>query len=138
MSQVQLQMLLLELVILFNNMKNPKFSIIKLSTIATLVYSFPLLAAAQIRVKFNSLIGVSSLEELFLAILNVFIVIAIPIVILYIIYAGFLYVTARGDVEQTKKATRALTYAIIGGVILIGAVAITEVVANVVGAFTTR
>jgi TRAP-type C4-dicarboxylate transport system permease small subunit len=81
-------------------------------------------------------LGINSLEDLLLALLNVLIVIAIPIVVLFIIYAGFMYVTARGNAEQTQQATRTLTYAIVGGVMIIGAVAISEILANVVDSFT--
>ncbi|MCA9360432.1 hypothetical protein KC730_00905, partial [Candidatus Kaiserbacteria bacterium] len=63
------------------------------------------------------------------------IIMATPIVIFYLIYAGFLYVTARGNPEKIKVASQALLYGVIGGVILIGAVAITQIVQNVVNAF---
>jgi len=99
----------------------------------------PGIVSAQINIKLKSPLGeVNSVEEVLVALLNAFIIIATPIVVLYIIYAGFLYVTARGNAEQTKQATTALTYAVIGGVILIGAVAISEILANIVGAFTNE
>ena len=79
---------------------------------------------------------VGSLNDLLLAILNIIIVLAIPVVVFFIIYAGFLYVTARGNASQVEQATRALTYAIIGGVLIVGAVAIAEIVRNLVGSFT--
>ncbi len=85
--------------------------------------------------KLDSPLAFSSIEGFFLALLRVFITIAIPIIVIAIIYAGFLYVTARGNAEQTKKATTALSYAIIGAIILIGAVAIGEIIGNLVGAF---
>lgn len=84
----------------------------------------------------KSYIAPTSIESLLLAILNIFIIIATPIVVLFIIYAGFLYVTARGNAQQVQQATRALTYAIIGGVIIIGAVAIAAIISGVVGSFT--
>lgn len=68
-------------------------------------------------------------------VLDALIIIAIPIITLMIIYAGFLYVTARGNVEQTKRATTALTYAVIGGVLVVGAVAITGIIEQTVGEF---
>jgi len=40
---------------------------------------------------------------------------------LMIMYAGFLYVTARGDTAQIKKAHEALLYGCIGAAILLGA-----------------
>lgn len=85
--------------------------------------------------KLTSPINVTTFEGLLSSLLNIFLVIATPIIVLFIIYAGFLYVTARGNAEQTKQATKALTYAIIGGVILLGSVAIAEIVKNVVEAF---
>jgi hypothetical protein len=97
----------------------------------------PTLASAQLKLEMNNPLGnIDSVEEVLVILLNAFIVIATPIVVLFIIYAGFLYVTARGNAEQTKLATTALTYAIIGAVILLGAVAISEIVANLVNSFT--
>jgi hypothetical protein len=79
---------------------------------------------------------VDSLEALLQAILQIVIVLATPIVVLFIILAGFKYVTARGDVAKTKEATLALTYAIIGGILIIGAVAISQIIGNLVAAFS--
>ncbi len=76
-----------------------------------------------------------NLEDLLGAILTIVVVLATPIVVFFIIYAGYLYVTARGNAAQTEQATRALTYAIIGGVLIIGAVAIAQIVKNLVTAF---
>ena len=78
---------------------------------------------------------VTSLEELLVAILNIVVIIAIPIIVFFIIYSGFLYVTARGNASQVEQATRSLTYAIIGGVLIIGAIAIAEIVENLVTSF---
>ena len=77
----------------------------------------------------------NSIDGLLMALLNVAIIIATPIVVLFIIYAGFLYVTARGDAEQIKTASRALTYGVIGGVIIVGSVAILAIVKNVATSF---
>lgn len=78
----------------------------------------------------------SSIEGFIVAILNVIIVIATPIVVIFIILAGFKYVTARGNATQVQEATRALTYAIIGGVLIIGAVAIAEIIKDLVSSFS--
>lgn len=100
------------------------------------VVTFAQLEGAGISYKLTSFIKVDSIEGLLSAILSIFIVIATPIIVLYIIYAGFLYVTARGNAEQIKTATTALTYAIIGGVIIIGSVAISVIFKNIVDSFT--
>ena len=76
-----------------------------------------------------------SIEGFVVAVLNVIIVIATPIVVIFIILAGFKYVTARGDASKVQEATRALTYSVIGGVLIIGAVAIAEIIKNLIVAF---
>lgn len=107
------------------------------SLITTLVLIFiPRLVEANISFEFQSFIGVTSFEGLLVAILNILIVIATPIVVLFIIYSGFMYVTARGNAQQVEQATRSLTYAIIGGVLILGAVAISQVLKNVVDSFS--
>lgn len=76
-----------------------------------------------------------SIQEVVIAILNAIVTIAVPIVVLMIIYGGFQYVTARGNAEQLKSATRTLTYAIIGGLLIIGAVAITGIMGEAICEF---
>ncbi len=78
---------------------------------------------------------VDSIEELLIAILNVLIVLSIPVIVFFIISSGFLYVTARGNPQQIEQASKSLTFAIIGGVLIIGAVAIAEIVKNIVTSF---
>lgn len=102
-----------------------------------ILFALPRLVQAQIKFNVPNFIRFESIEDLVVGILNILIIIAIPIIVLFIIYAGFLYVTANGNVSQIEQATRALTYSVIGGVLVIGAVALSEVVANVVGAFTS-
>lgn len=78
---------------------------------------------------------VNSIEELLIAILNIVIILAIPIIVFFIISSGFMYATARGNPQQIEQASRSLTYAIIGGVLIIGAVAIAEIVKNLITSF---
>jgi len=80
-------------------------------------------------------LSVNTIGELLEALLGIFLVLATPIIVFFIIYAGFLYVTARGNATQVQEATRALTYAIIGGVLVLGAFAITAMISNLVVSF---
>lgn len=90
---------------------------------------------SQTTVKLKNPLNVNSIEELLEAILGVVIVLATPVIVFFIIYAGFLYVTARGNPEQIKQASQALTYAVIGGVIVLGSFAIATIVGNIVDEF---
>jgi|AntRauTorckE6833_2_1112554.scaffolds.fasta_scaffold00021_91 amino acid transporter len=77
-----------------------------------------------------------TIQEFLLAVLRIFMIVAIPIVILFIILAGFKFVTAQGNAEELQTAKRALMYALIGGLIILGAVVIVGIVTNLVGVFT--
>lgn len=79
--------------------------------------------------------NIGSIEGLLVAILNIVIILMIPIIVFFIILAGFKYVTAQGNASQVEDATRSLTYAIIGGVLILGAVALSQIIANVVKSF---
>jgi hypothetical protein len=83
----------------------------------------------------NPLGGVSGLDQLFLEIVNVLLIIAIPIIVFFIIFAGFTYVTAQGNPEKIKLASQSLLYGIIGGVIILGSSAIMVIIRNLVDAF---
>lgn len=84
----------------------------------------------------NPLNGINSIEGLLVAILNIIMILMVPVIVFFIIYAGFKYVMAQGNASQVEEATRALTYAIIGGVLILAALAITEIIRNVVTAFS--
>ncbi len=99
---------------------------------SALVY-FPLLAFAQGETV--SLVNpldssISSIPTFFLAILDILLVFAVPLVVFFVIYAGFMYVTAKGNPGKISQAHNALLYALIGGIIIFGARAILAIVTN--------
>ena len=49
--------------------------------------------------------NIFSIESLVTSILNVLLVLAVPVIVFFIIFAGFKYVTARGNPEDIKTAT---------------------------------
>lgn len=83
----------------------------------------------------NPLSGISTIPQLLAAILNVIVILAIPVIIFFIMLAGFKYVTARGNPGQIEEASKALLYAVIGAVLILGATAIAQIVKNLVDAF---
>jgi hypothetical protein len=83
----------------------------------------------------NPLKGIDSPEDLLNALVKAVVIIAAPIIVLFIILSGFKYVTAQGDPTKLTEAKRALIYSIIGAVIIIGSAAILEIVANTINAF---
>lgn len=69
---------------------------------------------------FNPL-NFNSIPELIRELLRVAVTIAIPVVIIFIIYAGFLFVSARGNEQQITKAKSVLTWTVIGAILIVGA-----------------
>jgi len=76
-----------------------------------------------------------SIVELFSDILDVIMVIATPIIVVFIILAGFKFVTAQGDTFKLKEAKDSLINAIIGGVLILGAKLILMIIQNTIDEF---
>lgn len=126
---------------LFKNSNLPKFKVFFLSSFIWFLSSGVAFAAnasgssSGTGVTLVNPLKMKTAEDLLTTILEIVVILATPFIVFFIIYAGFLYVTARGNAEQITQANRALTYAIIGGVIIIGSVAIATIVKNIVSAF---
>lgn len=58
--------------------------------------------------------------------------IGIPIIAFFIIYSGYLFVTAKGDTKQLETAKNSLLYTVIGAAILLGAWSIAQIVSETV------
>ena len=58
--------------------------------------------------------------------------VGMPVVALAVIYCGFLFVKARGKPEEITKAKDALLYTLIGAAILLGSLAIAEMISATV------
>jgi cytochrome bd-type quinol oxidase subunit 2 len=101
----------------------------------TVLFFCPVLFVSAESVALDNYLAVDTIQDLLVAILNIVMILMVPIIVFFIILAGFKYVTARGNASQVEEATRALTYAIIGGVLVLGAVALSEIIKNVVDQF---
>ena len=66
-------------------------------------------------------IGATSVSSLVEAIAKVVAEVGIMVAAVFIIYSGFLYVSARGSEDQLKKAHTTFTWTIIGTAVILGA-----------------
>ena len=68
------------------------------------------------------------------AILDVIVQIGVPIAAIFIIYSGFLFVTARGNETKLEEAKKALLWTVVGTAVLLGswvlAIAVSDIVAS--------
>lgn len=100
------------------------------------LWCVPMLVSAE-GVTLDNPIAVETIEGLLRALIGIVIVFATPIIIFFIVYAGFLYVTARGNEQTITQANRALFYAIIGGLLILGAYVLIEIVSNLIESVRT-
>lgn len=102
--------------------KSMYISVYTLSTLYT-----PLIAFAQ-GVTLTNPINSKTIPEFLLKIIDILLVFALPLIILYIMYAGYLFVTAQGNPGKVTEARTALLWAVVGGVIVLGAKIIVDVI----------
>lgn len=77
-------------------------------------------------------ISSSSITELIRKVLEGAIKIGMPVIVLAIIYSGFLFVSAQGNTEKLNTAKRSLMYTLIGAAILLGSWAIAQLITDTV------
>jgi len=82
--------------------------------------------------------SISTIPAFFIAVINILMIFAIPFIVLFIIYAGFLYVSARGNAETIKKAHAALLYALIGGLLILGSRTLLTIISNTAAQITSE
>ena len=68
--------------------------------------------------------------ELVQAIAKAITAIGIPLVAIFLVWSGYLFVTARGNEEQLKRAKTTFFWAVVGGAVVIGAWAIAIAIVN--------
>ncbi|MEK7610732.1 MAG: hypothetical protein AAB468_03260 [Patescibacteria group bacterium] len=79
-----------------------------------------------------------TLSEFVTAILQLAVKIGTPLIVLAIIYCGFLFVTARGNETKIKQAKDVLFATIIGAAIILGAFLISEVIESTIKSLTIQ
>jgi len=75
---------------------------------------------------------VCSIASLVEAVANVVMKIGFMVAVVFIIYSGFLYVSARGSEDKLKKAHATFTWTIIGTAVILGAWVIALVVKSTI------
>lgn len=95
------------------------------------MFFLPVISLAE-EVKIINPIKSTTITELIKTILEGIIKIGMPIIVLAIIYCGFLFVSAQGKPESIEKAKSALLYTLIGAAILLGSWAIAQLITETV------
>jgi hypothetical protein len=78
-----------------------------------------------------------TLAKVFGAAINIVLGIGIAITVIFLILGGIQYMTARGDQKAAQAARDSLTNAVIGFVVVLGALAIKVIIGNLAGQTVT-
>lgn len=80
----------------------------------------------------------SSIPGFIEGVLRAVIVVALPIVTLFIVVSGFMFVSARGNESKLTKAKENFKYVIIGAILILGAWVLATLIAGTVTQLTGR
>ena len=75
-----------------------------------------------------------SIERFIEGVLQAIVMVALPIIVAFMVYAGFKYIFARGNVSKIGEAHKNFTYVIIGTILILGA----WVLATLIGGTVTQ
>lgn len=78
----------------------------------------------------------SSIPAFIAGALKALALIALPIITLFFVISGFLFLTAQGNEEQLKKAKKNFLYVVIGALLILGAWIIATLIAGTVNQLT--
>ncbi len=81
---------------------------------------------------FTNPLNSESVIEFLTKIIDILLIFALPIIIFFIIYGGFMLVTAQGESKKLEDGRNAILWAVVGGVIALGANIIVDVIKNTV------
>lgn len=111
-------------------------SIFRLSSYAG-IYTLATTAIAYAQSKYSNPItygGITTVEDFLLALVDLIFLIAVPFIVICIIYAGFLFVSAGDNESQIAKARKVFMWTVIGAGVLLGAKAISLAIQNTINA----
>jgi hypothetical protein len=89
----------------------------------------PFLALAQSQT-LNNPASVPNFQGFIQAFLMAVVEISLPILTLFIVYSGFLFVTARGNSDQLKRAKENFLYVMVGAILILGAWVLATLIAS--------
>lgn len=77
-------------------------------------------------------LNVGGVADFVALVLRVMVMVALPIITLFIVYSGFLFVSAQGNQERLGDAKRNLLYVLIGSILILGAWVIATLIGGTV------
>lgn len=92
--------------------------------------ALPAMAACDPAKELCNPIQANTFAELVKSLASFVVTIAIPFIVIFLIYSGFLFVKARGNETELKKAKETFYWTIIGAAVVVGAYALASAVVH--------
>ena len=86
------------------------------------------LPAVALAAELYNPIGTKDLATFLANLLKLVVQIAFPIVVLFIVYVGFLFVSSQGNPEKLKEAKAYFFWAVVGALLVLGAEALSRAI----------
>lgn len=107
----------------------------RVASIAAYMALFPVLFAGAATAQLTSPTpGIASFEAFVLKILEIVVKIGIPVATIFLVLAGFKFLTAQGDTTKLKEAKASFVWAVVGTAVLLGAWALATAIKGTVDA----
>lgn len=90
-------------------------------TLVAAIWGTALPAFAQTQTTLQNPLKFPNIQKAIEGLLQAIVMIALPIITVFIVYAGFKYVSARGNPAQLNEAHKNFTYVIIGTILILSA-----------------
>lgn len=105
-----------------------------LAGVALLLCMVQFASAAGLDNPLNS--NYSSIPQFISGALKVMVMVALPVITLFIVYSGFLFVLAQGNQEQLAKAKTNFVYVVIGAILILGAWVFAQLIGGTISELT--
>ncbi len=94
------------------------------------------LVSAQASGSVGNPLKFDSVPEFIAGALRVMVMVALPIISLFIVYAGYMFVSARGNESKLTEAKSNFYYVIIGAILILGAWVIATLIGGTISQLT--
>ncbi len=117
--------------ILSNILKFSFIFVFALILITPILYTNTVNADTSVTTTINNPLGPTgpqNIPDFIKKVIEIVLTVGVPIIVLAIIYTGFLFVQAQGNSEAITKAKKSLMYVLIGAALLLGAFVIAQAI----------
>ena len=113
-------------------MKTPLRTLARICASAGVAVTAALSVASVAYADFQNPLQVNDIQSFIATALKALVVVALPIITLFIVISGFMFVAARGNESKLSDAKKNFMYVIIGSILILGAWVLATIIGGTV------